>query len=436
MNDVINFLNEKINKDDLVIVACSGGPDSMCLLSLVLTKTKNIICAHVNHNIRRQSLEEYNYVENFCKKHNIIFEGLNIRFENTNNFENNARKKRYEFFIELKEKYNAKYILTAHHGDDLIETVLMRITRGSKLSGYLGIKKENNVFLRPLLYVTKEDIYKYLNSHNITYYIDETNYEENHQRNRYRKVVIPFLKKEDKNVHRKYLKFSEELENYDNFVNNYIKKLGLINFNKNYIYIDKVKKESKFIRKKVVELLIKIIQENDYLEVNDNVLLDLVNALLSSKSNIEISLNNGYVAQKNYNIFTIKKKLNIDNYCIIFDSYFENNDYIIKKVDNISANSNYVIRLNSNDINLPIIIRNRKDGDKIFVKNLGLKKVKDILINEKINIDKRKNLPIVTDSKNNVLWIPGIKKSKFDIGKNKNCDIILLCERKDENEKC
>lgn len=432
MNDVIKFLNEKIKEDDLVIVACSGGPDSMCLLSLVLTKTKNIVCAHVNHNVRKQSIEEYSYVENFCKEHNIIFEGLNINFNNTANFENNARKKRYDFFNELKEKYSAKYILTAHHGDDLIETILMRITRGSKLSGYLGIKKENNIFLRPLLYITKEDIYKYLNDNNIKYYIDQTNYEEYHQRNRYRKVILPFLKSEDKNVHRKYLKFSEELEGYDNFVNEYIKKLGLINFSKNYIYIDKVKKESKFIRKKAIELLIKNIQENDILEVNDNVLLDLVNVLSSSKSNIEISLNNGFVAQKNYNIFIITKKLIVDNYYISFDSYFENSDYIIKKVENVDINSNYVIRLNSNDISLPIIIRSRKDGDKIYVKNLGFKKIKDILINEKVNINKRKNIPIITDSKNNILWIPGIKKSKFDIGKDKNCDIILLCERKEE----
>ena len=64
------------------------------------------------------------------------------------------------------------------------------------------------------------------------------------------------------------------------------------------------------------------------------------------------------------------------------------------------------------------------------VKNLGTKKVKDILINEKIDIDKRNNIPIVIDSKNNILWLPSIKKSKFDVGKNEKYDIILLCERK------
>ena len=81
-------------------------------------------------------------------------------------------------------------------------------------------------------------------------------------------------------------------------------------------------------------------------------------------------------------------------------------------------------------VKLPLIIRTRKTGDKMQVKNLGTKKVKDILINEKIDIDKRNNIPIVIDSKNNILWLPGIKKSKFDVGKNEKYDIILLCERK------
>ena len=94
------------------------------------------------------------------------------------NFECNARNKIYEFLNELLEKYQAKYILTAHHGDDLIETILMRLTRGSKLSGYIGIKKENNKYLRPLLYVTKMDIIEYLDNNQIKYFIDETNNSE------------------------------------------------------------------------------------------------------------------------------------------------------------------------------------------------------------------------------------------------------------------
>ena len=428
MNDVIKFLNLKIKLDDKIIIACSGGPDSMCLLSLAMKATKNIIVATVNHNVRENALIEYNYVKDFCQKNDLIFEGLDIKFNTFTNFEYNARKKRYDFFNELMNKYNAKYILTAHHGDDLIETILMRITRGSKLSGYIGIKKENNKYLRPLLYVTKEDIYNYLKENNIDYYVDDTNFSDEHARNRYRKNILPFLKKEDPQVHKKYLKFSEELELYDDFVSSYIKKLNAIN--NETINIDALKNEKNFIKRKTIELLIKKVQSYDELDINDNTLFSMVKMINSAKSNLKLNLNNGYIAQKDYNLFKIKKELVKDNYCITFDTYFETKDYVIKKVDKVDVNNNYVLRLDSTQVALPLIIRTRKDGDKMFVKNLGTKKVKDILINEKISVEKRDVLPVVTDSLGHILWLPGIKKSKFDIGKNEKCDIILLCERK------
>lgn len=430
MDEVKYYLNSKINKDDKIIVACSSGPDSMCLISLVMKITPNIICAHVNHNIRKQSKIEYEYLEDFCKQNNIIFEGISLEFNNSSNFESIARTKRYDFLNELYEKYNAKYILTAHHGDDLIETILMRITRGSKLSGYIGIKKENKRYLRPLLYVTKDDILKYLKENKIKYYEDYTNLEDEHTRNRYRKYIVPFLKKEDKNVHRKYLKFSEELEEYDDFVNNYIQSKSIIN--NNQVNLDVLTKESNFIKKKSIEYLIKNIQANDFLEVSDKITNDILQIINSSKSNIKINLNNDYIAQKKYNIFEIKKEIKNSDVFINFDNFFENDSYIIKKVSRNNSKSNYVLRLNSDDIKLPLIIRNRRDGDKMFVKNLGVKKLKDILINEKIDIDERKNIPLVCDSNDNILWIPGIKKSKFDKDKKEKYDIILLCERKED----
>ena len=428
MNNVIEFLKSKLSNEDTVIVACSGGPDSMCLLDIVKSVTNNIVVACVNHNVRESSKEEFEYVKGFANKNNLKFEGLELTFNTLANFECNARNKRYEFLNELLEKYHGKYILTAHHGDDLIETILMRLTRGSKLSGYIGIKKENNKYLRPLLYVTKKDIIEYLNNNQIKYFIDETNNSDEHQRNRYRKNIIPFLKKEDKNIHLKYLKFSEELEEYDDFINGYIKKLNVIK--SNTVNLDILKKEKPFIRRKTIEYLIKDIQKNDILEINDNTLMEILKLMESKKSNAKINLNNGYVAQKKYNEFVIKKELLQDNYSIEFDDYFENDEYIIHKVSNYDGNSNNVLRLDLSKVKLPLIIRTRKTGDKMQVKNLGTKKVKDILINEKIDIDKRNNIPIVIDSKNNILWLPGIKKSKFDVGKNEKYDIILLCERK------
>ena len=105
-------------------------------------KTSKIIVCHINHNIRKQSIiEEKLFKKNTVKKHNLIFETMTIKEYKENNFENEARKIRYNFYEEILKKYHSNQLFLAHHGDDLIETVLMKIERGSNIEGYAGIKK-------------------------------------------------------------------------------------------------------------------------------------------------------------------------------------------------------------------------------------------------------------------------------------------------------
>lgn len=436
MENVINYLQGILKDNDAIVVACSSGPDSMCLLDVILNLniSLKIICAHVNHKVREESDEEYEYLKNYCLQNNIVFEGMEINEKINNNFEERARKIRYKFFNDLREKYNAKYILTAHHGDDLIETVLMRISRGSNLSGYAGIKLIDNYYLRPFLFIDKNTILKYLKDNDIKYFNDKTNDEDEHLRNRYRHKVVKFLKSEDNQVHLKYLKFSNKLQEYDNFINNYIIEKDFIH--NHSLNIDSILKEDKLIIKKCIELIINDIQKNDILDINDKNIEDIIKMLTSKKSNSSIDLNNDYIALKEYDKFVIKKKKSINSFCKKFNGYYENNNFVIKKVSDIDINDNNVIRLNSIEIKLPIIIRTRINGDVMNVKNLGSKKIKDIFIDSKISSINRNEWPIVTDSDNNLLWLPGIKKSKFAKDKNEKYDIILLCERKDNHEKC
>ena len=435
MKEILDIIDSKVNDNDTLIIACSTGSDSMCLLSLVqkLSKKVRIICAHVNHNVRKQSLEEYSYLEDYCKNNNIIFEGMTITEKIDNNFEDTARKIRYKFFNDLYKKYNAKYILTAHHGDDLIETILMRITRGSNLKGYSGIKMEDGKYLRPLLLTNKDSILEYLKENNIKYYEDYTNNEDEHTRNRYRHNVLPFLKSESNDINRKYLKFSKELQLYDNFVNEYIKKNKFI---KNNSFDLSLSKEDYLIQKKVIELIISKLQEDYIFNINDSIVDNIIKLMHSKKSNLYIDLIDGFIARKDYNVVTIEKKKDNISFNVAFNDFFENDEYIIRKVNTIEGKSNYIIRLDSKEITLPLIIRTKEDSDKMIVKNLGTKKIKDIFINEKVSINKRNSYPIVCDSSNNILWLPGLKKSKFDKDKKEKYDIILLCERKNVNEKC
>ena len=197
MEKSLDFLKQYIKANDTVVCATSGGSDSMVLLSLLILLKNDIdfkiICAHVNHSLREESIEEYEFVKGFCINNNVIFEGT--KFDNYNgNTEAEAHRKRYEFFDSLVNKYNASYLLTAHHGDDLIESILMKLTRGSSLDGYIGfdytVEKDSYKILRPLIFYSKNEIRNYAKENNIEYRDDKTNYSDEYTRNRYRKYGL------------------------------------------------------------------------------------------------------------------------------------------------------------------------------------------------------------------------------------------------------
>ncbi len=434
MKQELDFLKSSLSPGSTVIIACSGGPDSMCLLDLV-TKLKkaynlHIVVAHVNHKIRLESEEEAKMVENYCIKHEETFELLELNEYKKQKFtENEAREKRYAFFKTLVKKYNANYLLTAHHGDDLIETVLMRLTRGSNLSGYIGIKqvtnKDNYKILRPLLTTDKKSILAYLSANSIVYAHDKTNDELIHTRNRYRHIVLPFLKKENPLVHEKYLKFSEELSAYEEFVQNYIENKKLIVDNS--ILTNKLKDENDLIKRKCLELLIKGIQKDDYFDISDEQLKQLMK--LYQKQNISINLNNHYIGYNSYGHIFIEKDINVSLKETIFDKDILINDLLFKYNIKEGDLSNACIYLNSEELKLPLKIRSFQAGDKIAVKNLnGTKKVSDIFINEKVPRHKRETYPLVVDSTDTIIWIPNLKKSKFAKDKSEKYDIIIKCE--------
>lgn len=432
MKRELEFLEESITDNSKVIIACSGGPDSMCLLNLLIRlKTKKnleLIVAHVNHKLRSVSDDEAKMVEDYAKKNKVTFELQELDYQNAKFSEDDAHRKRYKFFKSLIKKYKAYYLITAHHGDDLIETILMRIARGSNLNGYIGIKRitqnEDYVTLRPLLSTTKDEIIKYNESENIPYVIDESNDSLKYTRNRYRKNVLPFLKNEDEYIHLKYLKFSEELEEYDNFVNNYIKEKEFIVDNQ--IVINKITNESEFIKRKTIELIVKSIQVNDYFNISDKQMNELLKLIYNSNKSID--LNNNYIGINEYGYLKIIKKPNKEYQEIILDKDLEFLGFNFYYNCDNGNSSNNCIYLNSSEVTLPLKLRTRCNGDKMQVLNLGTKKINDIFIDNKINKELRSNYPILVDAKNNIIWLPSLKKSQFCKDKSEKYDIIIKCE--------
>jgi len=440
----IEELLQSLNIDGKVIVACSGGPDSMFLLHVLKEYGLDVVCAHVNHNLREESKEEYEYVKNYCVINNIIFEGTELHDLPKVNTELVAREKRYEFFKTLIDKYNSKFLFTAHHGDDMIETILLRLVRGSTLNGYAGFniitKKDGYDIVRPLVYLTKAQIMKELDILGIKYYMDSTNLSDEHLRNRYRKYVLPILKEEDKNVHLKFLKYHKEAQSYYDYINTKVYEYMADMFDNNVLDLKKFNLLDDFIKDKLLREIIRIYYPDNLYLIDDNNINELLKAITSDKPNISIVLPNNIKVRKEYDkLYFDTQDKKTDEYDFIFDKDIITPIGTIKYITDTSLykedKSNNIIRINSKDVKLPLHIRNKKNGDKISVKNMnGSKKVSDIFIDNKLSKQLRDIYPIVTDNDNNIIFIPGIKKSKLDVRMDKEYDIIIKYEWEEKNE--
>ena len=437
--DIIKELNN--TKDEYLVIGVSSGPDSMALLHMLINNTnKLIVCAHINHNVRTNSDKEEKYLKQYCKDEHIIFESMKIDSYKETNFENEARKKRYDFYEKILKKYHSHTLLLAHHGDDLIETVLMKMIRGSNLEGYAGIKiyskQKDYTIVRPLLYLTKKDIIVYNKEKNIKYYIDNTNEDTKYTRNRIRKNILPVLKEEDSLIHLKILKYSEELQSYYNYVEEVCQNKIKDNYQNNTINLNIFNSESLFIKKQIIFNLLSNLYDNRANIIKDRHIDSIIKLSNSNKPNAIINLKEDFIARKAYNyIYIEKNNHNCKDYKVEFKDYCKINDIIIKKVSKIDKNSNNVCLLNSNNIKLPLYLRNRKKGDIISLYNMnGTKKIKDVFIDAKIPLNKRDSYPILVDAEDNILWIPNIKKSKYNVKKSENYDIILNSYKESEEQ--
>jgi len=195
-----------LKKRDKLMVGVSGGPDSMCLLHLLTGIQERyklqLTAVHFNHALRVESDREECFVREYCQSLRIrcITDKQAIRREDVDSLEQTARLYRFSFFLRQAKSLHIKKLALAHTQDDLAETVLMRILRGSGLLGISSFgarsRYKSMTILRPLIGVGKKDILQYLKKNQVPYCIDQSNDEERFLRNRIRKTLMPYLEKE------------------------------------------------------------------------------------------------------------------------------------------------------------------------------------------------------------------------------------------------
>lgn len=188
-----------ISAQDIVIAAISGGPDSTTLIHLLsdfLKKTRcKIIVAHVNHGIRgREADKDEKFVEGLARSFGFPYEIKRVNLSGSG-LEERGREIRRLFFEELRKKYSAKWIITAHTQDDQLETVIFNFIRGAGVSGLAGMQVADGFYLKPLLNAPKSEIFKYLKAKKLKFCVDKTNKDPRFSRNFIRRKLLPlFLK--------------------------------------------------------------------------------------------------------------------------------------------------------------------------------------------------------------------------------------------------
>lgn len=204
-----------------LVVAVSGGPDSLALLDLLYQIKEQyhfrLLAAHLDHQLRPDSFEEEKVISAYCQNKSIelINEKWPQSLQPLVGVEATARKYRYDFLVKIMRNYQGDYLLTAHHMDDLLENILLKFIRSgnpSEMNSLRAISEmQGMTLLRPLLNVTKADLLEYDKKHHIPYVIDQTNNEDDTLRNKLRHHVIPLLKKENKKIGQNALRFSKEV---------------------------------------------------------------------------------------------------------------------------------------------------------------------------------------------------------------------------------
>lgn len=246
-----------------VVLALSGGVDSMTLLHLLLqTFTGPITLVHVDHMIRQDSPEDEHFVRIISERFSLPYYSKKVDIvkmaeEQKENIENMGRKVRYEFLEEIRKKTGSAVILTAHHGDDQVESMLMHLVRGSSFKGMTGLAQKKSIIHRPLLSFSKEQIVAYAKEHHIAWREDSTNEDTSLIRNRLRKEVLPVLAEINPQMHGAFTRFADEMKECMSLILRQLEeKLAVTTDWTGPFSFEKVRELSPFLRRNFLSLLI------------------------------------------------------------------------------------------------------------------------------------------------------------------------------------
>jgi len=401
--------NFSILKESKLLIAISGGIDSVVLTHLCYNSKLNIALAHCNFNLRgEESDTDEAFVVQLAERLNL--EVFTQRFDTKKYAEDNkcsiqmaARELRYNWFEELAEQLQFDYILTAHHADDNLETFLINFTRGTGLEGLTGIPEVNGKFVRPLLPFSSEAIITYAKDNKIKWRDDSSNASVKYLRNKLRHEVIPILKEINPSL---LLSFQNTLDNL-NDVSTVVEDRIELFLEQAIESIDKDKivlKVSEFKKQNNPKTyLFEVLKDYGFTAWND------VANLLEAQSGKYVSSNtHRLIKHGEYLLLSEMFQDNIED-IIIQDITQEVETPLgvltCSEVKEISQNTVTSIYVDKNLLKFPLFVRKRKEGDVFYPLGMkGKKKLSKYLKDEKLSL-LEKEQTLLLCSNNDIVWV-------------------------------
>ena len=433
-------INTLWNKEDKIAIALSGGVDSIVLFHLLVTEYKDsykeLVVFHINHGLREESYEEAEFVEKFVKDFDVKFykEELNmsdLERDSHTSEEMLARELRYQAFNKMAKLEGVTKLLTAHHKNDQVENILMRLLTGRSIDHSLAICEEIEMagltIYRPLLNSLKAELEEYAREKNLHYYIDATNFDTDYTRNNIRHNIVPLLNDINSGSFDNLINFA----NYYQNINNNLKKAILSNkdnyiFSRNEDKISLVKDKFLELNEEEMYFLLKDIITNELgvFDIKQKAIFDVVSSLKKNSGNKSYDLKNNLKIISQYEsiyIHKIEKKCYNDKIEIIIDKICENSVYEFYQNKFIISTDAKDSEIGFNKSELPLLVTIKKEGDRVRRGEIN-KKLSRIFIDEKVPKELRDTLPVIRNNKGEVLGVLGIGTK---VNKNKIYDYYI-----------
>jgi tRNA(Ile)-lysidine synthase len=427
----LKFIDENnlIKKGDKILVAFSGGADSVFLLFFLLKFKRRlrieVSAFHLNHNLRGKSADEdEKFCNDFCQKNKIEFHSVSREVKafakkKKISLEEAGREIRYAELFKAAKKCKAEKIATAHNSSDNVETILLNFVKGTGIRGLAGIPAQRENIIRPILCLSSDEIRKYLKANNISFKVDKSNLDTDYERNFLRNDIIPKLKQRlNPRVEEKISNTAAILKDINSFIE---KKINQLSRNAARFDGKELKLNLKQISKLDISIcsifLKSIVEKNLKIDLTSDNIRSLVE-LINSQTGATVQLKEHVVAFKDRELLIISRyskksnqrinkkikigqKLKIDGKVISIEEINKKNVKFI--------NDKSIEYISGDPVGSNFEIRNWKAGDKFQPIGMkGTKNVSDFLSDEKVSSQSKKKNLILTNS-GKIVWVIGLR---------------------------